>query len=119
MNGPATTTTTIASITQKPISETIVVSESLSFTAFKESGLNRDQALLDCQSRNQQLANVYNEEEQATINALITSIDGTDRAFWLGMIEDSPIRDKNGIKVKISKQVRSCRHLRDSNSQQS
>ena len=110
MDGPATTTTTIASITQNPISETIVVSESLSFTAFKESGLNRDQALLDCQSRNQQLANVYNEEEQATINALITSIDGTDRAFWLGMIEDGPIPDKNGIKVKISKQVRSWRH---------
>ena len=100
MDGPPTTTSTIPSTTQETISETLVVSETLSFTAFKESGLDRDQALADCQSRGQRLANVYNEDEQAAINALITSIGGTDRAFWLGMIEDGNIPDKNGIKVK-------------------
>ena len=100
MDGPPTTTSTIPSTTQETISETLVVSETLSFTAFKESGLDRDRALADCQSRGQRLANVYNEDEQAAINALITSIGGTDRAFWLGMIEDGNIPDKNGIKVK-------------------
>ena len=100
MDGPPTTTSTIPSTTQETISETLVASETLSFTAFKESGLDRDRALADCQSRGQRLANVYNEDQQAAINALITSIDGTDRAFWLGMIEDGDIPDKNGIKVK-------------------
>ena len=106
MDGPPTNTTE-PSTTQESISETRVVSESLSFTAFKESGLNRDQSLLDCQSRGQRLANIYNEDEQAAINELIISIDGSERAFWLGMIEDGPIPDKNGIKVNISRLAKS------------
>ena len=55
--------------------------------------------MADCQSRGQRLANIYNENEQAELNALIIDIGGTDRAFWLGMIEDGETPDKFGIKV--------------------
>ena len=75
---------------------------SVSYTAFKESGFNRAQALADCESRGQRLANVYSADEQAAINAVIITAGGTDRAFWLGMIEDGPCPDKNGIKVFVS-----------------
>ena len=75
---------------------------SVSYTAFKESGFNRAQALADCESRGQRLANVYSADEQAAINAVIINAGGTDRAFWLGMIEDGPCPDKNGIKVFVS-----------------
>ena len=59
------------------------------------------QALADCQSRGQRLANIYNENEQTELNALIADIGGSDRAFWLGMIEDGETPDKFGIKVKF------------------
>ena len=98
MDGPPTTTTA-PTTTKASMTKEILVSDTLSFTAWKESGLTRDQALADCQSRGQRLANIYNESEQAGINALIIDIDGTNRAFWLGMIEDGETPDKNGIKV--------------------
>lgn len=98
MDGPPTTTAA-STTTKASMTKEILVSDTLSFTAWKESGLTRDQALADCQSRGQRLANIYNESEQAGINALIIDIDGTNRAFWLGMIEDGDTPDKNGIKV--------------------
>ena len=58
--------------------------------------------MADCQSRGQRLANIYNENEQAELNALIIDIGGTDRAFWLGMIEDGETPDKFGIKVTLT-----------------
>ena len=75
---------------------------SVSYTALKESGFNRAQALADCESRGQRLANVYSADEQAAINAVIINAGGTDRAFWLGMMEDGPTPEKNGIKVRLS-----------------
>ena len=57
--------------------------------------------MADCQSRGQRLANIYNENEQTELNALIIDIGGSDRAFWLGMIEDGETPDKFGIKVKF------------------
>ena len=75
---------------------------SVSYTAFKESGFNRAQALADCESRGQRLANIHSADEQAAINDVIINAGGTDRAFWLGMIEDGPCPDKNGIKVCVT-----------------
>ena len=85
-------------------------SASVSYTAYKESGFNRAQALADCESRGERLANIYNADEQAAINAVITNAKGTDRAFWLGMIEDGPCPEKTGIKVFLS----IMSHLNDS-----
>ena len=61
--------------------------------------------MADCQSRGQRLANIYNENEQTELNALIADIGGSDRAFWLGMIEDGESPDKFGIKVKFSRSI--------------
>ena len=86
-------------------------STSVSYTAYKETGFTRAQALADCESRGERLANVYSADEQTAINSVITNAGGTDRAFWLGMIEDGPCPDKNGIKVCLSL----LSHLNDSN----
>ena len=53
-------------------------------------------------SRGERLANIYSADEQAAINAVIINAGGTDRAFWLGMIEDGPCPEKTGIKVRLS-----------------
>ena len=76
-----------------------VASASVSYTAYKETGFTRAQALADCVSRGERLANIYSADEQAAINAVIINAGGTDRAFWLGMIEDGPCPEKTGVKV--------------------
>ena len=55
--------------------------------------------MADCESRGERLANVYSDAEQADLNTVITNAGGTDRAFWLGMIEDGDQPEKTGIKV--------------------
>lgn len=69
----------------------------MTYTAFKETGLTRDQAADDCQSKGLRLANVYSEEEQFALNQVITDVNGLERAFWLGMIEDGETADKEGV----------------------
>ena len=56
--------------------------------------------MADCESRGERLANVYSAEEQAQINDVITNAGGTDRAFWLGMFENGPNPEKDGITVR-------------------
>jgi len=76
---------------------TVSASASVTYTAYKESGFTRAQALADCEARGERLANVYSADEQAALNAEITNAGGEDRAFWLGMWEDGP----NPVKTEI------------------
>jgi len=73
------------------------VSASVTYTAFKETGFTRDQAADDCVSKGLRLANVYSQEEQVALNQVITDVDGLERAFWLGMIENGETADKEGV----------------------
>lgn len=77
---------------------TIQAFGSLTLHVFKESGFNRQEALDDCISKGFRLANIYNQAEQDKLNAAISDADGQERSFWLGMIEDGPVPDKNGAK---------------------
>ena len=80
-------TTSFNSIIQK------IVSSTVTYTAFKESGFDREAASQDCQSRGETLANVYSEAEQQLLNQAIVDVGGAvvgdERAFWLGMKEDT------------------------------
>lgn len=51
----------------------------MTYTAFKETGLTRDQAADDCKNKGLRLANVYSEEEQFALNQVITDVDGLER----------------------------------------
>jgi len=72
-------------------------SASVTYTAFKETGLTRDQAADDCKNKGLRLANVYSEEEQFALNQVITDVDGLERAFWLGMREEGETAEKENV----------------------
>ena len=52
------------------------------------------------------MANIFNQDEQDQLNAAITAASGTDRAFWLGMIEDGAVADKNAAKDSDGNELR-------------
>lgn len=66
---------------------------SLEFEVIKESGLTREEAQKDCQSKGKRLATIYSQAEQDLLNEAITAADGLERAFWLGMFEDGELAD--------------------------
>ena len=97
-----------------------LVSASVTYTAFKETGFTRDQAADDCVSKGLRLANVYSQEEQDALNQVITDVDGLERGktifFWCFVKKISSILAWNDWKWRDSWQRRSHWHWRKSTS---